>query len=271
MDYPTFLATYPLQQKQIGDHIWEYIDTQRGAEVLLLLPGGFGLAHTSWQYVLAFAHHYRVVSLHYPAGIAVLKPLCRELVGLLDALQIAQAHVLGGSASGAVAQVLVRHARERVRSLILAQTGPPQPARARWATRWARLVERLPLPISKLLLQVSVWGFLPLPTASQRFWRAHFRSVIAAQNRESLANRFHLLADYDANYRFAAEDLGAWPGRVAIIESARDAFVGGKQQQTLRALYPQAAIHRFAKGSHGVSLHNPQAQIEAIATFLARQ
>jgi pimeloyl-ACP methyl ester carboxylesterase len=266
--YQQFLATYPLQQQQIEGYCWEYIDTEVGDEVLLLLPGGFGVAQTSWQYILAFATRYRVLSLHYPAGNALLNPLCAQLIRLLDTLQIPRVHVLGGSASGAVAQVLARYAPARITSLILAQTGPPQPQRAAMARRLARAIECAPLWLSKALLHTAIWGFLPCATESHRRWRSHFRSIVTSQSRASLANRFHLLADYDTHYTFAANDLAGWPGRVAIIESANDGFVPAAQQQALRNLYPRAWVYTFPQGSHGLSLHNPAAQIAVIARFL---
>jgi pimeloyl-ACP methyl ester carboxylesterase len=266
--YKAFLATYPLRSIQIDGNRWEYIDTGVGNEVLLLLPGGFGVAQTSWQYILAFATRYRVLSLHYPAGNALLNPLCAQLISLLNALQIQRVHVLGGSASGSVAQVLVRYAPERITSLMLAQTGPPLQGRAALARQLAKAIEQAPLWLSKALLHMAIWGFLPGTTKSHRFWRSHFRSIIASQSRASLANRFHLLADYDAHYTFAANDLAGWPGRVAIIASANDGFVPAAQQQTLRKLYPQAWVYTFPHGSHGLSLHNPAAQVAVIARFL---
>jgi pimeloyl-ACP methyl ester carboxylesterase len=266
--YQQFIAEHPLRRLTIDGHSWEYIEAGAGAESLLLLPGGFGMAATAWEYILAFAPRYRVVSLHYPPGLARMAELCDGLAGLGAALGLGAAHVLGGSASGAVGQVLVRRHPALVASLMLAQTGPPQPGRAAAARRCAALVEALPLPLSVALLRASVWAFLPLPSPGHAFWRGHFAELIAAQSRAGLANRFHLLADYDAHYRFAPADLAGWPGRVAIIESAADGFVAPAARAALRALYPAAWLHSFPRGSHGLSLHQPQDQIAAIGSFL---
>ncbi len=267
--YEQFRAAYPLRCQLIDGQPWENVEAGAGAEHFLLLPGGFGIATTAWEYILAFAPRYHVVSLHYPPAIARIADLCDGLAELMSALGIGAAHVLGGSASGAVAQAFVRRHPSRVASLILAQTGPPQPRRAAAAHHSAALVEALPLPISAALLRAATLAFLPLPSPGHRFWRTHFAQVIAAQTRSGLANRFRLLADYDAGYRFGPADLWGWPGRVAIIESAADGFVKPAEQAALRALYPRAWLHRFPKGSHGLSLHQPQAQIAAIARFLA--
>ncbi len=265
--YAAFTATHPVQRWGLNGQVWAYIDVGVGARPLVMLPGGFGMAHTSWQYLAALQAQTRVIAVHYPPTATTLAELSDSLALLLDHLGLAQVDLLGGSASGFVAQVLVRRHPQRVATLILAQSGAPQPRRAHLARYCAALFERAPLPTLYGLLRLAIYGFLPGVTESRHFWRRHFAAVLAAQSRIALVNRFRLAADFDANYSFTPNDLADWPGRIALIESQADRTVGTAERATLRTLYPQARVITLA-GRHGASVEEPAAQIAALRTLI---
>ncbi|MCU0495386.1 MAG: alpha/beta hydrolase, partial [Chloroflexaceae bacterium] len=228
--YAQVCAAYPVQRRTLHGHCWQYLDIVQGDETLLLLPGGFGEAATSFQYMLAFAPRFRVLSLSYPPTIATVQGLLAGIVSLLDELHITQVHVLGGSASGLIAQCLVRQHPQRVASLILSHTGLPRSARASQSEACAALVGALPLPPLKLLLRLSCYAFLPRRNETHAFWRRHFAAMIKAATRESLVNRFRIAADVDRHYRFVAGDLHGWPGRVCIIQALHDGWLSQAEQ-----------------------------------------
>jgi pimeloyl-ACP methyl ester carboxylesterase len=228
-----------------------------------MLPGGFGTAYTSWQYISALAPHQRVIALHYPPDLATMAELCTDLIVLFDQLGVAQVDLLGGSASGLVAQMLVRRAPARIRMLMLAQTGAPQPQRVHWARLCAAVCAHLPLPLLYGLLRLAIYGFLPESTPSRVFWRAHFAEVLAAQSRLALVNRFRLAADFDATAQFTPTDLADWSGRIILLESANDGMISAAERQQLRTLYPTATVITLA-GAHNASVEHPDAQIAAL-------
>jgi pimeloyl-ACP methyl ester carboxylesterase len=103
-----------------------------GDPILLLMGIGAGL--DVWQ---PFAEQlltrgYQVISFDLPGtgeSPALFPPkrmrgLARLAVGVLDELGIEQAHVVGISFGGLVAQEIARRSPDRVRSLVLAATGP---------------------------------------------------------------------------------------------------------------------------------------------------
>ena len=265
--YAAFLAAHPPRRLLIGAASWELIEAGVGATVLLL-PGGFGIAATSFQYLSDLARDYRVIALTYPPHVGRIDDLADGVALVLDHCGVERAHIIGGSASGAVAQVFVRRHPSRVATLILAQTGPPQPRRARFAQSLAAYCETMPVALSLALLRVAVLLFLPGRSAKHAFWRTHFAAVVAAHSRAALASRFSALADYDRNYCFSPTDLVAWPGRVAIIEAARDGLVSTTEQTALRELSPNASVHRLANDRHADSVTNPTRQIAAIRAAL---
>lgn len=263
-EFATFLAQHPPRYPVLGGSVWEYIACGEGATPLLLLPGGFGVAATSFRYIQAFASHYRVIALSYPGDIDTVAGLVAGIIAILDAEGVEQAHVLGGSYSGLIAQCLVRQHAQRVATLILSHTGPPWPHRIRQSNWAIRLLAITPLPLLRALLRLASYGFLPERNAVQAFWRAHFAAIIAAQTRESCINRFRVAIDFDRNYRFSPTDLSGWPGHIAILEATHDNVVSAAERATLRALYPQAQVHTFRGGNHSATIDRPDEQIAVI-------
>jgi pimeloyl-ACP methyl ester carboxylesterase len=274
--YAAFCAAHPTHRATIAGHRWHYIDAGAAEPPLVMLPGGFGEAATSWRYIIALAPLRRVIALHYPPGLASIAGLCDGLAVLLDRLGVERAHLLGGSASGFVAQAFARRHPARVASLILAQSGAPRPARARLSRALAAVTARVPPAVTFAALRfVSAWflrGPAPRPQDEaqplRRFWRAHFDMVVAAQSREALVSRFLLAADFDSAYTLNPADPDAWRGPVAIIESSHDGLVGAGERAALCALYPQARVHTIA-GGHNDSVLRPEAQIAQLAAIIA--
>lgn len=266
--YRDFCQTYPLQSRTVAGNCWEYIDTGGSGEVLVLLPGGFGVADTSFRLILAFMPYYRVVSLSYPTDITTIDGLVAGIAGLLKAVSIEAAHVLGGSASGLVAQCLVRSHLTLVRSLILSHTGVPQPARPIWLAPLVWLCSRVPFALVRHLFHASVQLFLPGNRVEHKFWRSYFRARIEELSPSALWSRFHVLIDIDRHVHFTGADLAAWQHPLLIIAAEDDGFVGKREQAILRHLYPQAQYHLFRRGAHRDSVTAPEAEIAVIRQFL---
>jgi pimeloyl-ACP methyl ester carboxylesterase len=266
-EYTAFLAAHPPQRLAISGARWELREAGAGPTVLLL-PGGFGVAATSFQYLADLSRDYRAIALTYPPYLEQIADLADGVAALLDHCGVERAHIVGGSASGAVAQVLVRRHPTRVSTLILAQTGPPRPQRAWLAEACAERCQAMPAALTLALLRAAVLAFLPNPGADHAFWRAHFAAVVAAHSRTGLAARLRALADYDHGYRFRPADLDAWPGRVAIIEATRDGLLPAAERAALRGLYPRATVYPLAGGRHADSVTDPTRQLAAIRKAL---
>lgn len=259
-------AGYPFQHVTVAGHPWLYLDTGWGDEVLLLLPGAMGAADTSFQYILAFRERYRVISLDYPRAIVDLPLLIRGLDGALDALHVSHAHVVGGSYSGLVGQFLAAHYPERVASLLLSNTGAPDPA---YAARW-RLATNLSSPLSERLahatMRATIRLFLPGDSPVQRFWRDYFAAAIPSLTKQAMVARLRLTAEMNA----AGRDLSHHPyrGPVLIVDAAEDALVPTRQRAALRALYPHAHCAALADKGHVGALDDAPAYIAVYTEFL---
>lgn len=266
--FQTFQAAYPLRRRRLNGVSWQYLVCGDGAETLLLLPGAMGEAATSFQYCLAFAPQLRVISVSYPPELVHCAALSDGLAALLAAEEVRQAHVVGGSYSGLIAQHLVRRHPERVASLILAYTGVPQPARARTATLLMLALTFLPERLLRAALRLLAYAYLPQLTPDHAFWRGYMLGVIATIDRAYLLTRLRVLADFDRGPAPGAHDLAHWPGRVLILDAAHDGFFGNRERQALHRLYPQASIRILADADHRAAMDRPEATIAAIMEFL---
>ena len=266
--YRVFCAAHPPRYRTVDGVVWEYLACGAGDEVLVLLPGGFGVASTAFQYALALGGKYRVLSLSYPDALTTAAALADGVAAVLAGAGVRRAHVLGGSYSGAVAQVLVRRHPALVDALILSHTTPPAPRRARWLVLVLLLFATLPMPLLRAALDLLNWAFLPGRGPAQRFWRGHFAALIARFGRRAYTSRLRVMLDFDRNARFALADLRAWPGRLLLIEAARDGMVPPAERAALHALYPHAQRRSFAQGRHADTVHSPAEEIAMIREFL---
>lgn len=268
-DYRQFARSYSSQQAVLaGNQVWRWIDTQAGAQTLVLLPGFMGEAETSFQYVLALAARLRVISVSLPPGVGQVDRLCDGLAALLEHLNLSQAALLGGSSSGFLAQAFVRRHRAQVSRLILTHTGLPLRERAVIARRYLRLLRLVPFGLLRQLMHLSVYAYFPRRTPEQAFWRAHFQQVLHGQTLEGLRGRFALMDDFHSGCRFQPGDLADWPGQILLLEMRRDHLTSPAEQAAMRGLYPNARLHIFNETAHYDSVENPAEQIRVIMDFL---
>ncbi|MFN8477908.1 MAG: hypothetical protein U0074_08855 [Kouleothrix sp.] len=100
---------------------------------------------------------YRVLALSYLAALATAAALADGIATLLQCEGITHAHVLGGSYSGAIAQVLVRRHPTLVASLI-SRTLVRLHRRGAAAGAAAAPFKLLPMPLLRLLLYALNYG-----------------------------------------------------------------------------------------------------------------
>lgn len=126
----------------------DYTDPWKEAPVLVLIHPGMGSAERLYAWVPHFAREFRVVRPdirgHGRSEAGLDKPLTlervgRDLIDLLDHLNVRQAHVMGSSAGGMVAMQAALRWPGRFRSLALfaatAGIHPDRPAKGNWLER----------------------------------------------------------------------------------------------------------------------------------------
>jgi pimeloyl-ACP methyl ester carboxylesterase len=127
--FQEFLRQHPYQRFSHAGVAWSYLTLGSGEQTLLLLPGALAVPEVSWQLLLRFAKHFTILCPVY-AAVDSMDALTDGIAAILQHTGAAQAHVLGGSYGGFVAQVFVRRCPQLTRSLILSHTQPPAPESA---------------------------------------------------------------------------------------------------------------------------------------------
>ena len=95
--------------------------------------------------IVALTSHYRVVRYdtrghgqsEVTPGPYSIELLAKDLVGLMDALHISKAHLVGLSMGGMICQFVGAHFPDRVSSLSLCNTASEMPPRSLWEDRFA--------------------------------------------------------------------------------------------------------------------------------------
>jgi 3-oxoadipate enol-lactonase len=239
------------------------------AAPVLLLSNSLGTDHGMWaSQMTAFTQHYRVLrydsrghgASDSPAGAYSMDRLGRDVVELLDALQIGQVDFCGLSKGGMVGQWLALRAPERIRRLVLANTaacmGPP----SNWQTR-----------IEGVLRD----GMAPLAEASIARW---FTPDFPARHAAAVAPiRTMLLANDPLGYAgccAAIRDMDQRP--TAALNRTPTLVIAGSEDPSIpiadaRFLADSAATGELVTlaAAHLSNVEQAQAFSQAVLRFLA--
>jgi pimeloyl-ACP methyl ester carboxylesterase len=243
---------------------WSYYTGGDAGEVLLRLTGALGLAEFSFQQIRLFERQFRVIAPDYPA-VGSLAEMIDGLVAILDAEGVGRAHVSGGSFGGLLAQVLVRHAPERVASLVLSHTGAPDGRRRRLGVA---IAAALPVSLLRALLKARLGRTLD---AADPFWRRYFDRAINEMTKADIMSRVRLQAEFGQQTGWSPNDLARWPGRVLLIEGEDDPLFASAARQRLRALYPTAEVYAFQGTGHAAAVLKPEEYAAVVSRFLLQQ
>jgi pimeloyl-ACP methyl ester carboxylesterase len=263
-----FRETYPVIQVEVAGVQWEIIDTGRGNETILILPGVLGVAEMSFQLAQALKNEFRVVVPSYPVAINTVEALVAGVHGVLETLGIEQANVLGGSFGGLLAQRLVRQYPALVKNLVLSHTGAPEPDRVEKNKRFISLMRWLPMGLLRAMLRMVTRKSLEDAGEAQAFWIEYSNEITARLSRQDLIHRYRIAVDFDATSSFSPEDLNEWPGRILILEGDNDPIAEAPAREMLKALYPKAKVHTFHGSGHVASIAKLPEYTAVIRAFL---
>lgn len=239
-----------------------------GDGAALLLVHGLGGTSNFWAPVTAaFSSTMRVIAPDLPgagrsplvAGIS-FDSLANELLALLDALGIAQAHVAGHSMGSIVCQHLAAKAPERVRDLVL--LGPlaelPDAARPALEARAATAREQGMEPIAEVVCERG----LSVETRETRPVTVGFvREMMLRQPAEGYAS--HCLA--------LAAGLRADPASVRcptlLVSGTDDTTAPPASVAALAAALPAARVEMLPGCGHWTAVEKPAEVVAAMRHF----
>ena len=237
----------------------------------LLMLHGLGSSGDDWWFQTpAFAPNFRVIlpnlrgHKHSSAlrGPISIYTLAADIAQVLDALKIAQAHALGLSLGGAVAQLLAIHFPARVNKLILVNT-------------FAHLWPTSPREAYTLARRAVVSKYLPPETTARVVARDLFPKPDQATLRDEVLRRVG--ANDAASYRYLVDAIRCFDSRAQLdriaastllITGDRDAVVPrGCQQQLARGIR-KVQWHIVRDSGHATPVDQPEEFNRVVLKFL---
>lgn len=272
--------------------------TERGSgEPVVFVHGGLNDLRAWKDQLPAFASKYRTVaySCRYyypneqpPAGIALtLDAHVDDLIGLLRALDLTPAHLIGASNGGFVCLLLARRMPELVRTLVLADppvlpilgvSVPPRP------TQLWRLLLRDPRSAIDVI-KFSAKGIGPTIRAFKRgdderglevfvtaaLGRDDYAKLSADMRQQIQDNLQPFKAQLRAGFpAFDEDDAGRISAPTLLVNGERGASVLHRVTDKLEQLLPRAERIHIRDTSHLMYADDPAAFNRAVLTFLQR-
>ena len=246
-----FHAAAPVRRLQYVGVEWQYRAAGDGTQGLLLLPGAVGDGDAYFTLLPLLSSTHRLLAIAYPP-VDSLTALLDGLRYILDRERIDSTDIVGGSFGGLIAQAFLRRFPQRTRRIVLSATGPAKPERAASNEKWARVMGRLPLGVTRALLRAIVRASLRPVTEDRAFWREFYFRAIALLSRDELVTRYRLSADVDRHGPPSPAGLQEWTGLMLILEGDADRIAHSAARDNLKSLYPAARVQTFPGAGHAI-------------------
>ena len=260
---------------RVGDIDVYYTEVGVGEPLLLIM--GFGGDHTAWAFQQgAFARRYRVVAFDNRGAGQTSAPdqpyttamMAADARGLMDALGIDRAHIIGVSMGGMIAQELALAHPERVRSLHLGCTFARADAymlalNAAWRDM------RIGLGRDQTLRTLALWLFAPTTYAERPdLVEMLLQNALANPYPQSVAGflrQGEAIAAHDAIDRLEAIRC---PTLVSVAED--DILTPPRFSREIAKRIPGAELRLVPGAGHCYFLERPEVFNEISLDFLAR-
>jgi len=254
-----------------------YYELHGRGEPLVLIPG---LGYGGWMWhrmIPGLAEHYQVISIDNrgvgqsdkPPGPYTAQMLAADVVGLLDALGLPKAHVMGHSMGGFIAQALALDYPDRVDKLILSATnfGGPRHVPIS-AEAMAVLTDLAGDPIERLRRGIAVScapGFIEGNPEFVEQWISHriAHSIDPAGYQAQLAIGMGLISEAAA----FEHRLAAVTAPTLILFGAEDKVVPPGNAPLLAARIPGAQVEILPNAGHFFPFETPDAANAAVVGF----
>lgn len=258
----------------------------RGSGPPLVLVCGTGFPGATWDDDLVgpLAESHAVLTFDHRATGATpatderlsTRLFARDALGLMDALRLDAAHVLGHSMGGRVAQWMALERPERIRTLILAATGPGQFRSDRPVTRG------VPVHTAKGLVELGYEGYMREHIAAT-FFTPEFAAAHPARVDRLFTLFWEHRPDLEGYLRHVvarqehqtAERLAEITVPSLVLVGDRDTAVMGTgshwdQSQYLKAHLRNAEFRAISGAAHGYFWQCPEETVSAILEWTSR-
>lgn len=250
-----------------------YREVGEGEPCLLLQ--GFEMDHRGWALqVPVLREHFRCISIDNrdvgqsdPApGPYTVADMAADALGVLDALGIGRAHLVGHSLGGAMAQEVAMAHPQRVHKLVLISTYVAMGPRER-AIAEARKLARAKLPLAEYFAATFPWVYSDADYAVPGQVEAILQSAAANPNPQPY-DAFCRQSDAVLSHN-SSRRLGRIIAPALVLTGDADLLTTLEQSEQLRDAIPNARLQVIPGGGHGILWTRHAAQVnEALLAFL---
>ena len=252
--------------------IWNYFDSEKGDESLLLLHGGF-VDFDMWIHqIMEFKKEYRIIAPTCPVlPKPVMKVYSDALHQILIKEKIIKTNLIGYSEGGLIAQCFLRDYSSTISKAILSQTFYPS-NEIKYYKNDFKLFKILPSFLTTLIFRLAAKPDKEELNHDSTEWiewyKCYFKEIKYKLTKGKIITHINLMSDFVRNYIFNAKDLISWKGKMLITVSKDDVIL--KYFDGLRKLYPNAEYHMFPSGlgAHSIGLITPSIYNKRISLFL---
>ena len=257
-----------------------YHESHGSGEPLLLIMGWGGNAATWKAQLDGLAERYHVIAFDNrgvgrssaPRGPYTTRQMADDALGLLDALEIGRAHVLGISLGGMVAQELALAHPERVDALILGCTtagGPTAPGRHRLEEDIAGFhqLSQNGTPDLEWFGEFlrHLWTEEALAKSTTELQDFVFSLIRFPPTRHGLRAQAEAVSNHDTSRR-----LKSIRQRTLVITGAEDSLIDPRNSLLLASRIPDAELVSFDGLKHAFHLEEPKLVNRVIVEFIER-
>lgn len=259
-----------------------------GAGPPLLLITGTGFPGATWRtgvsgrfaqagFLVITYDHRGVGRSDRSDGPYSTRMFAADAIGLLKALEIEQAHVLGHSMGGRVAQWMALDHPNRLRSLVLAASGPGE-----FDPNFS-MTRGVPFQAAVAMIEKGFERYIRDHIAGPFFFTPEFarhNPAVVQQLADAFWDNRPALSDYlrhvvARQQHQTAERLGEIRTPTLVIVGDDDHATGGtgnhfRQSQYLAGQIPQAELKVIAGVAHAFFWQKPDETIQAVIDFLRR-
>ncbi len=235
----------------------------------LLLGGSLGTQLEMWDSQLQLARTIRLIRFDHrghgrspvPPGPYSIADLGRDVLALMDRLELERASYCGLSIGGMIGQWLAINAPQRIEKLILICTAAFLPPRSNWLER-AEIVRAAGSPQALADTVVGRW-FTPPFAQTHAEIVARYRAMIVATPGEGYASCCEAIADLDVR-----AGLPSVTAPTLVIAGAEDPSIPAEHGEAIAQAIPGARIEVLDPAAHLASVERAADVNRLIANHL---